>query len=771
MPTDFSSKATDVSTSIEAGARLVEPVSRAAEIDALDNIGKGVASGAKTVATIFRNKAQTEQNKVLADFTTKLTEIDDAMEQGISVTEGSTKKRALFKQYLGAHPELEEDLNSRFDSNRPRSGFSDIDTEAQQRAKMEQDQAKAAVQGGWLSDKDMNDPDKRREAIANVEAYQKEQRELEINVKRINAESSKLELGSKRRTELQEEHKQVVLGGLAKIGARALPYWQNQFNLIKDEAASAPDEASRQRIIKNGIARLEEDFAKQTSALTGNSLEFVGQEKIDQLLKPQRNLIDVFTKQLSGEYDAESAKKYAENAEAQAKMLVWMDLNKGNGAKMVAASNLFKENASVLFEQLNTEAVKMFGQNGEGPEAGTKPADIVEYSSDNTKYLGGVTTLITKANKGEVSGEGVNELNNQVNNILRGVDVFSGTANSAKEFQPVIDFFSNPEVAKYIQSNQLSPELRAKASKVIGDGYASYVVPLVKDTLGSDAWAKIRVGDQKYDYNQLVDPVVENGRFGFKLKEGIPDDINSRAALRQMNNSSLTKVVGRMLASHAAINGIEVEKSYEIMGPQIFDSVNTGGATIDTNTTGSVKADFSLEDLVKQPPGSFTSVTPDLKKAASGSFTGNSDKWINETDPLSIAKSFKGVDEVKDAKVLASFIKKTTGMGINPAKTAWCAAFVNGVLGASGGQGTGSLAARSFLNWGDKVSEPEEGDVAVFSRGSDPSKGHVGFYMGEEVKDGVKYIRVLSGNQSDSVNESLYPASKLLGYRRSPKDM
>lgn len=106
---------------------------------------------------------------------------------------------------------------------------------------------------------------------------------------------------------------------------------------------------------------------------------------------------------------------------------------------------------------------------------------------------------------------------------------------------------------------------------------------------------------------------------------------------------------------------------------------------------------------------------------------------------------------------------RTGGVNIDPTTRAWCADFVNATMNKAGQKGTDSGMARSFMQWGQAVAEPQQGDVAVFSRGSDPSKGHVGFFDSVN-PDGT--IKVLGGNQSDSVSYGDYPAERLLGYRR-----
>ena len=123
-----------------------------------------------------------------------------------------------------------------------------------------------------------------------------------------------------------------------------------------------------------------------------------------------------------------------------------------------------------------------------------------------------------------------------------------------------------------------------------------------------------------------------------------------------------------------------------------------------------------------------------------------------------------GLNESAKAPALQEFLRNG-GQNLDPAVTAWCAAFVDATLQQSGGQGTGKLNARSYLDWGSPVNEPQRGDVAVFSRG-DPNgwQGHVGFFDGY---DEAGNVRVLGGNQGDAVSVSTYDKSKLLGFRRA----
>ena len=110
--------------------------------------------------------------------------------------------------------------------------------------------------------------------------------------------------------------------------------------------------------------------------------------------------------------------------------------------------------------------------------------------------------------------------------------------------------------------------------------------------------------------------------------------------------------------------------------------------------------------------------------------------------------------------------------GVDPVRVEWCAAFANAILEKSEIPSNKDhkypLVARSFLDWGEAVEEPEMGDIVVFPRGNQGWQGHVGFYVKEQVIDDVLYYYILGGNQNNSVRVDLYRADKALGIRRAP---
>lgn len=134
-------------------------------------------------------------------------------------------------------------------------------------------------------------------------------------------------------------------------------------------------------------------------------------------------------------------------------------------------------------------------------------------------------------------------------------------------------------------------------------------------------------------------------------------------------------------------------------------------------------------------------------------------KQIKANEALNEASSWLGYHERKNRVSLKKFLK------IDPVRVEWCAAFMNSVLKKAGYKSTNSLMARSYLRYGKKTRKPKVGDIAIFKRGKSRITGHVAFYLGTEIINGKKFIKVLGGNQDKKVSITLLPYKRLLAYR------
>jgi uncharacterized protein (TIGR02594 family) len=89
----------------------------------------------------------------------------------------------------------------------------------------------------------------------------------------------------------------------------------------------------------------------------------------------------------------------------------------------------------------------------------------------------------------------------------------------------------------------------------------------------------------------------------------------------------------------------------------------------------------------------------------------------------------------------------------------WCARFMNMVLERSGHHGTGSDMASSFAGYGQRVSGPQVGAIAVMARGR--RGGHVGIVSGMDASGNPI---VVSGNYRNRVAETVIARGRIYAY-------
>jgi uncharacterized protein (TIGR02594 family) len=119
---------------------------------------------------------------------------------------------------------------------------------------------------------------------------------------------------------------------------------------------------------------------------------------------------------------------------------------------------------------------------------------------------------------------------------------------------------------------------------------------------------------------------------------------------------------------------------------------------------------------------------------------------------MTVSGGFGSSNIVTEAR---SFIG--TGNPTNRASL-WCARFMNMVLQHEGYRGTGSDMARSFASYGQRVSGPQVGAIAVMSR---RGGGHVGIISGIDAQGNPIMI---SGNNGNRVREAPVSRGRIYAY-------
>ncbi|MCL4501648.1 MAG: LysM peptidoglycan-binding domain-containing protein [Deltaproteobacteria bacterium] len=108
----------------------------------------------------------------------------------------------------------------------------------------------------------------------------------------------------------------------------------------------------------------------------------------------------------------------------------------------------------------------------------------------------------------------------------------------------------------------------------------------------------------------------------------------------------------------------------------------------------------------------------------------------------------------RDNPRIIEYLKSTSYDGTLHDEVPWCSAFVNWCITQAGLKGTGSAAASSWRNWGQKLTQPRLGCIVVLNH-------HVGFYAGAAGDQ----IVLLGGNQSNTINTEKKDSGEVLAYR------
>jgi len=106
---------------------------------------------------------------------------------------------------------------------------------------------------------------------------------------------------------------------------------------------------------------------------------------------------------------------------------------------------------------------------------------------------------------------------------------------------------------------------------------------------------------------------------------------------------------------------------------------------------------------------------------------------------------------------LVSEARKYIGTNPTGRGSLWCGAFMDMVLRRTGHSGGGNLAS-AYAHYGQRVSGPQVGAIAVMGR---RGGGHVGVVSGVD-PNGNPII--VSGNHNHTVAESVYPAGRISAY-------
>lgn len=757
---------------IQPSVRVQAPV----EDNSGEILARSLAPAAQVVGGvvggIFKAQQQDATTKLLTSYESDLLDLADAVDQGMDRNQAMLRARNLRRQYLSNSPDLQADFDKIWTNFATSNGLGHVVVEGTIQSQAEDAINLEAAKLGYSR----NEYDVVRARARELSAIN-DQYDLVLKGNGIITESMK------------SKGLQAVIG----VADAAYPAAKAQIDTAMKAMDSNP--AQRGAIAQQTITSIKSQLAGIEGGALGAETEFI--------TGPINDLLKTFEDWSNNTIESSVLENQIAFVQLQYDAMYTKDPVLG---PFIAQSNLLKSvglNDAVIAEKLLDDSVIKALRDA---TTANRSLNILADSVDTNKVVQSVTQAIGT----DLDTNGIEEMKQFLAGVVDGAYQNERVnQDGALGYKGTIELLGSPEATEFVKQNGSLPAQYANEFvSVIQSNYENEFLPVVQrywesvpiqDPTGGQGMASMAappgvtnagVAVANVPMNQLLDVVWNGSAVEFIPKQEWADNPRVQSLANEVNSGSdsIGVPLNNLINAHANVAGIEAKTVWEQQfANQIFNLEAQGmsekanqmldsttqpetpmmniesGITEPTQLNVNV-SDLTLEDFNPDPEVAFEQITRTVENTQASDPMG----VVNATNPVAFAQAFVGMreDNTMDQQVLSSFIRQAAGIRINPAQTAWCAAFVDAILNASGqGSGTGKLNARSYLDWGKPVSTPQEGDVVILSRG-DPNgwQGHVGFYAGMTA-DGK--IRVLGGNQSNSVSIADFDASKLLGYRRA----
>lgn len=532
---------------------------------------------------------QQQQDQAVSTFVRGQLSLADAVDTGgMSSLEARTRMRANLSRAIADNPALAVDLGKAHTATIKSTGLGQAVYEGTEAEKQQVNIETEAVEAGWVRP---NQPPQDKEKAAY--AYQDFKRSMEL----MGFEQKKLALESSR-VGLQRERIGLTTAGIQQQNARlALAEKQNKLN-----AQNALGKASNAYIVKlqgdlENIRQAKEDGsidATQAAMATDQAFLVVdqltrqigaqaGSDYVNNLTAPMRQMVENYKGYMTGQIKLNDLQTRTDTNVAMQTLNL---SNNPQSAKIIATSKLFP-NSDVLSVSEYSDIVKNF--IGGGQDVNTKPADVLpdyqEGKDGLNTYLNMMQQTMGKVNSGTaVDPEGTKQdVDNNLTNILRSIDVYGASTSNASDYNGVMDFLSKTEVGRYITTQGGLPDTVAanKAAQAIEYQYANVVLPLIKQEYdksktGGQAsmsyYGRTEVPGVKGQQatKDLITPQFIGSGVVFNVKPGDTSTF-TRAKAKELNDK-VAPVLNRLIRVSAHLSGTTDYKSvYEQNYSQLFE--------------------------------------------------------------------------------------------------------------------------------------------------------------------------------------------------------
>lgn len=481
-----------------------QPVVDRSSTQALNAFGDIASSLAKVGAQFYNTSRQVESQKALNNavsaFTQQQLKLADAVDQGVmSSQEARMRMRANYTSAISNNPGLTGILADTQKDILNTSGLGKVVAEGTEQEKIQLAVQKEASMAGWIKPgaspaevsagvasytqfkyaQQMIDAQQNQLALdrgkigleSDKIGYQRQQ--IGLQTDRIQQASAGVNLQSARMSlqeKVQTQQSRMALGQMADAYNYKFSQELDQIRTLKEQGKITPQEA---------IQRADAAYATITQ-VTGQVGRDAGGEYVNNITKPMEMRYQNTVKFLNGEIDSKVLDTQNQISTGLQKANL---LGDPATARVVATSNLFG-NSVAAAQAVNGEVARILSKNSDpnGKNADPMP-DNAEDKAHMSTYLGLLKDNMSAVNTGKVNNADATkqELNTNLSNILKGIDVHSVSTENPTEYNQITDFIASPEFGKYSsQGGGINASAAQNAATILQSQYIDQVVPLLK---------------------------------------------------------------------------------------------------------------------------------------------------------------------------------------------------------------------------------------------------------------------------------------------------
>lgn len=601
---DFTTNISDQAGSIPQPAQPVQDKSSLVALQGLSDIGgKLLSVGAAAIQKNQQVAQQNALNQVVGGFAQKQLSIADAVETNqISSQEGRMRMRANYTQAISNNPGLTDVLAKTQKELVTTAGLGSVVSEGTEQEKMAFALQKEAMTAGWVK------PDASpAEAAAGAAAFTQfkrhqadidaQQNQLSLDSAQIGLQRAKIGLATDRvqqvtagyqqqsakmslEENVRKQRSQIAVGGMADSYFFKFNQDLDQIQKQREANQITPQEA---------VMAADKSFAviQQAINLTGRD---AGGDYVNNLTSPLKGLYENRKQFLTGEIDQKTLETQNSVLLGKSKLNL---LGNPKMAEVTALSNLLGPSTLALLPEVNNAVVDYLGRNAD-PSPTSKPADVLPDRTEDKQAVGTYFGVL-KSNmdafdgmQGDQKTRTAEELNANVTNVLKSIDVHSLTVNNPSEYNQVTDLIASPQYGKFVkQGGGIHAEAAENAKNILQTQYFDKVVPVLKQeyekattgSLGQLTMARSLTPAQTVEGTPVVKdikPVFSGGGVTFRADPSASTAVKNKA--KDLNNG-VAKVINKLLRMDAHLNGdTDYKGSYDRNFETIFGVKQDGTA-------------------------------------------------------------------------------------------------------------------------------------------------------------------------------------------------